>query len=212
MPECRMLECRNPMWNSTFRIPAIVRHDSTCARMPGQLSWLAVSVSPFVLAMALSARRQLPRRAGGVGDLPVRRRGARAAGRLAGQLRGGHAAGALAAPSGAEGARDAAGPACARRVAARHPDLLHPREAGAVAALSRHARVRGAQQRRQPRHRRRRVPHVRRRRHHRRRHAHLALARRDHGTRRRGPRDSAGTRRRRHPAQGRVRTRAGARR
>src|SRR6186713_2482672 len=42
MPEYRLRGCRNPMWNSAFRIDRM-------------REWLAVSVSPFVLAMALSA-------------------------------------------------------------------------------------------------------------------------------------------------------------
>ena len=82
-------------------------------------------------------------------------------------------------------------------------DLLRAREAGAAAPLP-HRRVPRARRHGAAGARRRRVPQFHRRRDHLHRGADVGAARHQHGDRRRGARDSAGGRRRRHPARGRL--------
>ena len=91
----------------------------------------------------------------------------------------------------------------------RHPAVLRPRKAGALAPLP-HARLRGARRHRAAGGRRRRLPQLRGRRGHRRRGHDVGAARHQHRRGRDRARDPAGGRRLRHPAPRRLLARQGA--
>ena len=165
--------------------------------------WELADIIAVRVCVLHRARAERPRRPGRasrrVRHPPHQRFGAGAADPVAGQLRRRSVARRVDAGHPAGGAGAAARVARVRHPARRHPRVLRPREAGALAALP-HPRLRGARRQRLSGADRRRVSQLRRRRGDRRGGHDVGAARHQHRDRGRGPRNSAGGRRLRDPA------------